>query len=132
MDKGYLVYEYNMMEIERYNGRSEEPVKPGKHRITVDTKIAKPAAPADVVIAVDGVEAIRVPIKQTVAGAFSASETLRCRRITCLASRLNNEKVCSCEGFRMPALHGGLPSGQDGVGVRKPSHERTCRCIVAL
>ena len=44
MDKGHLVYEYNMMEIERYNGRSEEPLKPGKHRITVDTKIAKPAA----------------------------------------------------------------------------------------
>ncbi len=75
MEKGHLVYEYNMMEIERYNGRSEEPLKPGKHRITVDTKIAKPAAPADVVIAVDGVEAMRVPVKQTVAGAFSASET---------------------------------------------------------
>lgn len=75
MEKGHLVYEYNMMEIERYNGRLAEPLKPGKHRITVDTKIAKPAAPADVVIAVDGVEAMRVPVKQTVAGAFSASET---------------------------------------------------------
>ena len=75
MDKGHLVYEYNMMEIERYIGRMAEPLKPGEHQISVDTKIAKPAAPADVVIAVDGVEALRVPVKRTVAGAFSASET---------------------------------------------------------
>ena len=75
MDKGHLVYEYNMMEIERYIGRSEEPLKPGRHKITVDTKIARPAAPADVVVAVDGVEVLRVPVKRTVAGAFSASET---------------------------------------------------------
>ncbi|SFK92271.1 arylsulfatase, partial [Methylocapsa palsarum] len=48
---------------------------PGRHKITVNTKIAKPAAAADVVIAVDGAEALRIPVKRTVAGAFSASET---------------------------------------------------------
>ena len=33
--------------------------------------------------------------------------------------------VGSCEGFRMPALCRGMPSGRDGAGVRKPSHIRT-------
>ena len=63
------------MPIERFTGRSAEALTPGKHQITVDTKIAKPAAPADVVIAVDGGEALRVAIARTVPGAFSASET---------------------------------------------------------
>ena len=30
-----------------------------------------------------------------------------------------------CEGFRMPALHRGLPSGRDGAGVRKPPRKET-------
>ncbi len=76
MDKGQLVYEYNMMMIERYIGRSAAPLAAGKHRIVVDTSIAKPGGPADVVISVDGAEAMRVDVKRTVAGAFSASETL--------------------------------------------------------
>ncbi len=76
MDKGSLVYEYNMMMIERYVGRSPQPMPPGKHRFTVDTTIARPAAAADVAIAVDGAEAMRVDVKRTVPGAFSASETL--------------------------------------------------------
>ncbi len=48
----------------------------GKHKITVDTAIAKPAGPADVVIDVDGHEVSRIRVARTVAGAFSASETL--------------------------------------------------------
>ena len=76
MDKGQLVYEYNMMMIERYIGRSAAPIAPGKHQIVVDTSIGKPAGPADVAISVDGTEAMRVAVKRTVAGAFSASETL--------------------------------------------------------
>ena len=76
MDKGQLVYEYNMMMIERYIGRSAAPVGSGKHRIEVDTSIAKPGGPADVAILVDGQEVMRVAVKRTVAGAFSASETL--------------------------------------------------------
>ena len=31
----------------------------------------------------------------------------------------------SCEGFRMPALCRGLPSGRDGAGVRKPPRKET-------
>ena len=75
MDKGQLVYEYNMMMIERYIGRSAAPIGAGKHRIVVDTSIGKPGGPADVAISVDDQEAVRVAVKRTVAGAFSASET---------------------------------------------------------
>ncbi len=45
MDKGQLVYEYNMMMIERYIGRSAAPIGAGKHRIVVDTSIGKPGGP---------------------------------------------------------------------------------------
>ena len=76
MDKGELVYEYNMMMIERYIGRSAAPIGAGRHRIVVDTSIGKPGGPADVAITIDDREAMRVAVKRTVAGAFSASETL--------------------------------------------------------
>lgn len=76
MEKGHVVYEYNMMMIERYIGRSVYAIAPGKHKITVDTAIAKPAGPADVVIDVDGHEVSRIRVDRSVAGAFSASETV--------------------------------------------------------
>jgi arylsulfatase len=76
LDKGHLVYEYNMMMIERYIGRSAAPLPPGRHQITVDTVIGKPAGPAAVSIAVDGGKPLQVDVKRTVPGAFSASETL--------------------------------------------------------
>ena len=76
IDHGYLVYEYNMMIIERYIGRAEKKLSPGKHRIQVDTTIAKPGAPADVVVTVDGTDVMRVAVARTVPGAFTASETL--------------------------------------------------------
>jgi len=44
LDKGELVYEYNMMIIENYTARSNEKLTSGKHRIEVDTTIAKPGA----------------------------------------------------------------------------------------
>ena len=75
MDQGKLVYEYNMMIIERYFARSPEKLSPGKHKIEVDTKIAKPGAPAEVVITVDGTEVARTTVKRTVPAAFTASET---------------------------------------------------------
>jgi arylsulfatase A-like enzyme len=76
LDQGQLVYEYNMMIIERYTARSKERLTPGKHRIEVDTTIAKPGAPADVVLRVDGEDVARTTVKRTVPGAFTASETL--------------------------------------------------------
>jgi len=75
MDKGELVYEYNMMIIERYTARSRNKLAPGKHRIEVDTTIATPGAPAEVVLTVDGSEVARATVKRTVPAAFTASET---------------------------------------------------------
>ena len=46
MDEGQLVYEYNMMIIERYEARSAGQDAAGKHRIEVDTTIARATAPA--------------------------------------------------------------------------------------
>ena len=76
MDEGRLVYEYNMMIIERYAARSKDKLAPGKHRIEVDTTIAKPGAAADVVITADGKEVARTTVNRTVPAAFTASETL--------------------------------------------------------
>ena len=75
MDNGQLVYEYNMMIIERTIVRSKEKLPAGKHNIEVDTTIAKPGAPADVVLKVDGNEVAHDTVKRTVPAAFSASET---------------------------------------------------------
>jgi len=77
MDKGQLVYEYNMMIIERYIARSASKLPAGKHRIDVTTTLAsaKPLSPADVVLTVDGQEVARTTVKRTVPAAFSASET---------------------------------------------------------
>ena len=75
MDKGQLVYEYNMLIIERTRAKSEGKLAAGKHKIEVDTTIARPGAPADVVLKVDGEEVARTTVKRTVPGAFTASET---------------------------------------------------------
>ena len=77
MDKGQLVYEYNMMIIERYIARSAAKVPAGKRRIEVTTTLEsdKPLSPADVVLKVDGQEVARTTVKRTVPAAFSASET---------------------------------------------------------
>jgi arylsulfatase A-like enzyme len=77
MDKGRLVYEYNMMIIERTIARSAEPLPAGRHCIEVGTRLASaaPLAPAEVVLKVDGIEVARTQVPRTVPAAFSASET---------------------------------------------------------
>ncbi len=77
MNKGQIVYEYNLMIIERYIARSAAPIPAGKHRIEVTTRLQsdKPLAAADVVVKVDGQELARTTVARTVPGAFSASET---------------------------------------------------------
>jgi arylsulfatase A-like enzyme len=77
MDKGTLVYDYNMMIIENYEARSVATIPGGKHQIEVLTTMEspKPMSPADVVLLVDGKEAGKVTVKRTVPGAFTASET---------------------------------------------------------
>ena len=54
MDKGQLVYEYNMLIIERTIAKSDAKIAPGKHKIEVDETIARPGGPADVILKVDG------------------------------------------------------------------------------
>jgi arylsulfatase len=75
LDEGRLVYEYNMMIIERFIARSSGTLAPGRHRIEVDTAIAKPGGPADVVLLADGAEVARTTVARTVPVAFTASET---------------------------------------------------------
>ncbi len=75
MDKGYLMYEYNMMLIEQYSAKSTTRLKAGKYTIEINTSIAKPGAPGTVVIAVDGEEVISSDLKRTVPLAFTATET---------------------------------------------------------
>jgi len=77
MDKGTLVYDYNMMIIENYEARSAAPIPGGKHKIEVVTKFRSPKrlSPAGVTISVDGKEVAKVTVERTVPGAFTASET---------------------------------------------------------
>lgn len=77
MDEGRLVYEYNMMIIERYVVRSTSKVQPGVRHIEVATRFesTKPLSAADVAVKVDGDEVARVRLQRTVPAAFSASET---------------------------------------------------------
>ena len=75
MDEGQLVYEYNMMIIERYTARSKDKIAPGQHKIEVSTTVAKPGAPAAVILKVDGTEVATADVKRTVPAAFTASET---------------------------------------------------------
>lgn len=75
MENGKLVYEYNMMIIERYTIETKERLSPGKHKVEIISTIPKPGAPALIVINVDGKEASRGEVKRTVPAAFTASET---------------------------------------------------------
>jgi hypothetical protein len=76
-DQGQLVYEYNMMIIERYTARSKNKIPAGRHRIDVTTTLAsaQPLSPALVVLNVDGQVVARTTAARTVPAAFSASET---------------------------------------------------------
>jgi arylsulfatase len=76
LDEGQLVYEYNMLILERTVGRSEQRLGAGEHRIEVTETIARPGAPAEVKVTVDGQASISVTVPRTVPGAFTASETL--------------------------------------------------------
>ncbi len=77
MDEGQLVFEYNLMIIDRSIAKSAEKIAPGKHTIVVETKLKapKPGAPADIVLSVDGKEVARTLAKMTVPAAFTASES---------------------------------------------------------
>ena len=75
MDKGYLVYEYNMMIIEQYTARSDEKIAVGKHSIEVVTDIKGPGQSGTATLFVDGKEVGAAELKRTVPAAFTATET---------------------------------------------------------
>jgi arylsulfatase A-like enzyme len=77
MDNGHLVFEYNLMIIDRSIAKSQEKIAAGKHTIVVETKlkVPRPGAPADIVMRVDGKEIARTSPKMTVPAAFTASES---------------------------------------------------------
>lgn len=77
MENGKIVYEYNMMMIERYTGETKDKLSPGKHQIEIVTKILspKPLSEATVTIKVDGNEQAAVKVGRTVPAAFTASES---------------------------------------------------------
>ncbi|HEY6511770.1 MAG TPA: arylsulfatase [Burkholderiaceae bacterium] len=75
MDKGHLVYLYNMMIIEQYNTRSALPLAAGKHRIEVLTDISSPGSAGVVKLMVDGKEVGAAELKRTVPAAFTATES---------------------------------------------------------
>jgi arylsulfatase len=77
MDDGHLVYEYNMLILERYQARSASPIAAGEHVIVIETTFesAAPMAPAHVALTVDGSVVAQVVVARTVPAAFTASET---------------------------------------------------------
>ncbi len=75
MDRGHLVYLYNMMIIEQYSARSAQPLAAGKHRIEVLTDIKRPGGAGVATLMVDGREVGRAELKRTVPAAFTATET---------------------------------------------------------
>lgn len=75
MEDGHIIYEYNMMIIERYITKSDEPLAAGKHTITIDTQITGPGRSGTVTLSVNGKEIGVAELKKTVPLAFTASET---------------------------------------------------------
>jgi arylsulfatase len=75
MDKGYLVYEYNMMIIEQYVAKSTAALVSGKHIIEVDTDIKGPGQAGTVTLSADGKPVATAELKRTVPAAFTATET---------------------------------------------------------
>lgn len=77
MDKGHLMFEYNLMIIDRSIAKSVEKIASGKHTVVVNTSLKAPksGAAADIVLSLDGKEFARTTVKFTVPAAFTASES---------------------------------------------------------
>lgn len=75
MDKGHLVYEYNMMIIENYAFQSTAPLAAGEHSIVIDTSITKPGGAGTVELSVDGKPIGKLSLARTVPAAFTATES---------------------------------------------------------
>jgi hypothetical protein len=76
MENGILIFEYNMMLIERYIGETKIKLPKGKHIIEVKTKLnAGPGSPAVVTVIIDMKNAFSVELLRTVPPAITESES---------------------------------------------------------
>jgi len=75
MESGKLVFEYNMLIIERYLAESNQKIPAGRHTVELLNSIPKPGGPGTVTITVDGKPYSICEIKRAVPAAFTASET---------------------------------------------------------
>jgi arylsulfatase len=73
-DKGKLSYEYNLFEIDRTRLESKIPLPTGKVKIEVETRIAAPRGPAEVIIRIDGKEVATGRVPRTAVLAFTAND----------------------------------------------------------
>ena len=78
MDKGQLVYEYNLMIIDRSIAKSQEKLAPGKHTIHIDMAYNGPGMgkSATGTLSVDGKQVAQGKIERTVPLRFSLDETI--------------------------------------------------------
>jgi arylsulfatase len=77
LDQGVLHYEYNTLEIERTKIQAKKALPAGNVKIEVETVMSSPkrAAPADIILRVNGDEVARGTVKITVPAFFTATET---------------------------------------------------------
>jgi arylsulfatase A-like enzyme len=77
VDKGILCYEYNTLEIWRTKIRARQPLPGGRNKVEVETVMSslKRAAPADIILRVNGKEVARGTVPVTVPALFTATET---------------------------------------------------------
>ncbi len=75
LEQGHLMYEYNMMIIEKYKARSDKPLAAGKRKIEIQTTINGPGKSGTAKLFVDGENVGEAKLKRTVPAAFTATET---------------------------------------------------------
>ena len=73
---GVLCYEYNMFEIERTKLKAKAKLPAGKVTIEVESKLAKPGAPMDVTMKVNGAVVAEGKVPITVPGWFTGNDCL--------------------------------------------------------
>lgn len=73
---GVLCYEYNLFEIDRTQIKAKEKLAAGKAKIDVETKVARPGAPAQVTMKVNGKEVASGTVPITAPFAFTANDCL--------------------------------------------------------
>jgi arylsulfatase len=73
---GVLCYEYNMFEIERTKLKARAKLPVGKVTIEVESKLAKPGAPMDVTMKVNGAVVAEGKVPITVPGWFTGNDCL--------------------------------------------------------